>query len=124
MPTSKNLLQAWQDANDALVMNLAAATGIMNGDDYSDDPASPYQRARAEIRMIQGELNRLALAGLSQIDDTIASGTLVQDLSGLSKKAKDEAASINNAAATLEDVAKAVDTVAGVVTQIAGLPFL
>lgn len=124
MPTNTNFLEAWQNANDALILSLAAATEIMNGQPFSEEASSLYQRARAEIRVIQGELNRLALAGLVQIDEAIANGDVVQGLTQLAREAKEEAQALDNAAKTLETVAKAVDMVAGVVTKIAGLPFL
>jgi hypothetical protein len=124
MPTRIDQTSAWLDAQDALIAHLASATDILGGAPFDEDPSSLYQRSRAEIARIQWEISRLALARLRQIDDAIAAGTLVKDLTALAARAKKEAERINRATKSLEQVTAAVNGVVGVVDQITGLPFL
>jgi len=124
MATKVNVLGAWTQARNTLVQNLATTFDFLDDVPFSDDPNSDFVKGNAQADRIQDQLRLLALSGLKQIDDAVASGTLVQDISDLSKKAKAEADRIKNAAKTVAGITKAVDLVAGVVTKIAGLPFL
>ena len=124
MPTKVNSLGAWSQARNTLTQNLTSTLELLETEPASTDPASPYQIAEAKVQQILDDMRRLAVTGLKQIDDEIASGTLVADIADLSKKAKTEADRLRNAAKTIEGITKAVDAVTEVVTAISGLPFI
>jgi hypothetical protein len=124
MATKVNSLEAWNETRNTLVENLGVTYAFLVDEPTSDDPTSGYRRGKAEVRRILDELERLSIVGLKQIDDQIAASSLIADITGLAREAKQEADRIKNAAKTIAGIAKAVDMIAGVVTKIAGLPFL
>lgn len=124
MPTKVNSLSAWTQTRNTLTQNLVSTLELLETEPASQDPASPYQIAEAKAQQILDEMRRLAVTGLKQIDDQIASGGLVADIAKLSKKAKAEADRLRNATKTIAGITKAVDAVTEVVTAISSLPFL
>lgn len=124
MPTKVNSLGVWAQARNTLTQNLTSTLELLETEPASTDPASPFQIAEAKAQQILDDVRRLAVTGLRQIDDEIASGTLVTDIADLSKKAKAEADRLSKAAKTIDGITKAVDSATEVVTAISGLPFL
>lgn len=124
MATQITDLPGWDETNDALALAMESALELLGTEPPSDDPASNFQQARAQVVRINEQSGRLAAAALQRIDDAIAASGLVAEITGLSNEAKEEAQRLKNAAKTVAGIAKAVDKVAGVVTKIAGLPFL
>lgn len=117
-------LGAWRRTRNTLVSTLAETVAFQNGLPRSTDPASDYSKADAEMARIENAMREHALNGLKLIDDTIASGTLVQQITAESTRAKQEADRLKRITKTLQEISKVIDTVTGVVTKIAGLPFL
>lgn len=124
MTKRANQLSAWTQARNAMVENLTSTFQFLETEPFSNDPNSAFRRAEDESTRILGELRKLAVAGLRQIDDQIAAGTLVQKITDAAKEAKREADALKKATKTIARITKAVDAAAGVVTKIAGLPFL
>jgi hypothetical protein len=124
MATKVKTLTAWVQTRNTLIQNLSSTLELLETASFSTDPGSDFVRGNAEADRIQDQLRQLALAGLKQVDDAIASGTLVKDITTLSKEAKKEADRITNATKTITAIARGIDLAAGVVTKIAGLPFL
>jgi hypothetical protein len=124
MAIKVNVLGAWTQTRNTLVQNLTSTMELQQNAPFSQDPASDFVQAGAQADRIQDQIRIHALSGLKQIDNAVAAGKLVKDISDLSKQAKVEADRIKNAAKTVAGITKAVDLVAGVVTKIAGLPFL
>lgn len=124
MPVKVNSLGAWNQTRNTLTQNLVSTLEFLEIEPFSHDPASPYQFAEAKAQQLLDEMRRLAVTGLRQLDDQIASGSLVSDLAKLSKKAKVEADRLKNATKTIAGITRAVDSVTEVVTAISGLPFL
>ena len=119
-----NQLSAWTQSRNALVENLTSTFQFLETEPHSNDPNSAFRKAEDESTRILEELRKLAVAGLRQIDDQIAAGTLVKDIADAAKDAKREADLLKKATKTIAKITKAVDVAAGVVTKIAGLPFL
>jgi len=124
MATNISDLPGWDEANDALALAMESALEFIGTQPPSDDPASDFQQARAQVVRINQQSGRLAAAALERIDDVIAASGLIAEITGLSNEAKEEAQRLKNATKTVAGIARAVDKAAGVVTKIAGLPFL
>ena len=117
-------MAAWSQARAALVENLSSAMELLQDAEYSDDPQSPYQQAEAQSQRILAELRTLAVTGLKQIDEQIASGGVVADIEAEATQAKHEADLLANATKTVGKITSAVDLASGVVTKIGALPFV
>lgn len=124
MAIKTDTLGAWIQTRNTLVQNLVTTMEFRAPLPNSGDPGSDFAKANAQIDRLTNQILELALVGLKQVDDAIASGTLVQDIAALSKEAKKEADRIKRATRTIQDIVKAIDMVTGVVTKILGLPFL
>lgn len=124
MAIKVNVLGAWTQTRNTLVQNLTSTMALQLDAPFSQDPASDFVQANVQADRIHEQIRVHALSGLKQIDAAIAAGTLVKDISALSKQAKVEADRIKNAAKTVGGIVKAVDLVAEVVGKIAKLPFL
>jgi hypothetical protein len=124
MPTKINSLDEWVQTRNALAQDLSSALEFETHQSFSTDPNSDFQKSKQQRDRILGELKRLAVAGIQQIDDQIAAGTLVQQIKAMAKDAQDEADKLKDATKTIDKITKAVDVAAGVVTKITQLPFL
>jgi methionine synthase II (cobalamin-independent) len=124
MATNTNSLDAWKQTRATLAQNLASTLDFLSTEPFSADPSSAFAKARAQEDRILDEIERLAVAGIKQIDDQIAAGDLVERITDLAKQAEDEANRLKDAVKTIDKITKAVDTATGVVTQITQLPFL
>ena len=117
-------LGSWTQTRNVLVENLGMNMEFQDAADYSDDPASDFQTAQANIEKIFADLRGHAVVGLKLVDEAIKDSDLITEIAALSAEAKKEADRIKNAVKTVERLAGALDKVTGVVTKIAGLPFL
>jgi hypothetical protein len=124
MAIKVNSMAAWSQARAALVETLSSAMELLQDADYSDDPQSPYQLAEAQSQRILTELRTLAVAGLKQIDDEIASGGVVAEIAAQAAEAKQEADLLANATKTVGKITSAVDLASNVVSKIGALPFV
>lgn len=124
MPTALNSVDAWKDSRAALVDALRVVFELLETEPYSSSGSSRYQRLQACANRILDKLRLIALVGLRQIDDTIASGQQIAQLNGLAKQAKQQAAQLQRATATINGIASAIDDAVSVVDRIVGLPFV
>jgi hypothetical protein len=124
MATKVNSLEAWVQARNALAQGLASTLELLATEPFSADQESDFQKLKRQRDRIMDQLQRLAVAGIRQIDSEIAAGTLIQRIDDLAKEAEDEANKIKDAAKTVGKIAGAVDKAAAAVTQISQLPFL
>jgi hypothetical protein len=124
MATKVNSLEAWVQVRNTLAQDLTSTLELLSTEPFSADPASDFQQAKRQRDRIMDQLQKLAVAGINQIDADIASGTLVQQIGELAKKAEDEANRIKGAVQTVGKIAGAVDKAAAVVTKITQLPFI
>ena len=124
MAVNINGLEAWTQTKETLSENLHSTLELLASAPFSDDPASPYARAQAEQSRLLDAMQRHAVAGIRQIDETIAASGIVAEIGALSKEAKAEADALKNAAKTIDGITQAVNLVAGVVAKFAALPFI
>jgi len=121
MAIKTNSLDAWKQTRNTLAQNLASTLEFLSTEPFSADPNSDFRKARAQRDRILEEIERLAVAGIQEIDDQIAAGDLVSRLNDLAKEADEEADRLREAAKTVDKITKAVDMAAGVVTKITKL---
>ena len=124
MATKVNSLDAWIQARNTLAQDLTSTLELLSTEPFSADPKSDFQQLKRQRDRIMDQMQKLAVAGIKQIDAEIAGGTLVQQIGDLAKEAEDEANRIKESAKTVTRIAGAVDKAAAVVTQITQLPFL
>lgn len=124
MATKTNSLDAWKQTRNTLAQNLASTLEFLSTEPFSADPNSAFKQAKKQRDRILDEIERLAVAGIKQIDDEIAAGDLVERLNDLAKEADEEADRLKDAVKTIDKITKAVDVAASVVTKITQLPFL
>jgi hypothetical protein len=122
--TKINSLDAWVATRNALAQDLSSTLEFLSATPFSSDPASDFQQAKAQRDRIIDQLQKLAVAGIEQIDEAIAAGPLLQQIGDLADEANKEADSLKNATKTVTKIASVVDQAAGVVTKIAQLPFV
>lgn len=124
MATKTNDLDAWKLTRNTLAQNLASTLEFLSTEPFSADPNSAFKQAKKQRDRILDEIERLAVAGIQQIDDQIAAGDLVKQLTDLAKDAEAEADRLKEATKTIAKITKAVDTATAVVTRITQLPFV
>lgn len=117
-------LPAWEALNRAQAAAMHPATDMLRDADYSEDPASDYQQAKAASRHLADSGKALAVLKLKRIDAAIAAGPLVADINRAAAKAKKEADLIATATAKVEQLTKVVTGVTQVVAKITALPFV
>jgi hypothetical protein len=124
MATKVNSLDAWIQARNALAQDLASILELLATEPFSADPASDFQQAKGQRDRIMNQMQKLAVAGIRQIDAEIAAGQQVQQIQDLANDAEDEANKIKGAVKTVGKITKAVDLATNVVTKITQLPFV
>jgi hypothetical protein len=117
-------LAAWTEAQQALAENLGSALELLQNAPYSADAGSPYQQAQAAAQQLTAEAKRLAVLGLEEIDEAIASGGLVAEINETAARVKNEADLLARAAKTVANVTAAVGSVTDLITKVGALPFL
>jgi len=124
MPIKVRRLGSWIQTRNVLFENLNMNMDFQDAADYSDDPASDFQQAQANIARILNNAQSHGVTGLKRVDEAIKDSDLMVEIAALSAEAKKESDRIQNAVKTVERLAGALDKVTGVVTRIAGLPFV
>ena len=124
MPIKVRALGSWIQTRNVLFENLTMNMDFQDAADYSDDPASDFRQAQANIKRILAKVQSHGVTGLKRVDEAIKGSDLMVEIAALSAEAKKEADRIKNAVKTVERLTGALDMVTGVVTKIAGLPFL
>lgn len=117
-------LSVYKASRDGLVQALSLAELAFTDAEFSYDPQSDYRQALAVINAILVQLRALAVTMLKSIDDAVANGTLVADLTRSAQQARREADQIDHAARRIAAIADVVDKITAVVTGIGKLPFL
>ncbi len=124
MAVKLNSLAAWSEAQQALAENLSSALQLLQDAPYSSDPASPYQQAQAAAQALAVLARKLAVLGLEQIDEAIASGPELGQIASSAAEAKREADLLANATKTVGKITAAVGSVTALVGKIGALPFV
>ncbi len=124
MPIKVRALGSWIQTRNVLFENLNMNMDFQDAVDYSDDPASDFQQAQANIARILNNGQSHGVTGLKRVDEAIKDSGLMVEIAALSAEAKKESDRIQNAVKTVERLTGVLDKVTGVVTKIAGLPFL
>ena len=117
-------LPVYSTTRDALVNTLSLGESAFTDADFSYDPSSDYRKALEVINAILLQLRSLAVSTLKKIDEEIAEGDVVADLTARAQRAKRESDALGKAAHSIDDIAQVVSKLTSVVTGIAGLPFL
>ncbi len=124
MSIKVNTLGAWTQVRNTLVQNLQSTLAFLEDEPFSADPASAFQQAEDQADKLLVQLRALAVTGLKQIDEQVAQGTLLADITAAATEAKKEADKLKNAAKTIDGIVRVVDGITSIVTKIGGLPFL
>jgi hypothetical protein len=124
MATKVNSLDAWIQARNTLAQDLTSTLELLATEPFSADPESDFQQGKRQRDRIMDQMQKLAVAGIRQIDAEIAGGTLVRQIEDMAKDAEDEANKIKGAVKTVGKITKAVDLATNVVTKITQLPFV